>query len=132
MVLKKQDSKKRRLWFAFLISGGLMVVLSGCATSRHYLTTANQWVTLFLKAPKAQSVVFSSSLDGFEHHPARRGKSGIWEITVIGQNEFTYFYLVDGKMVHIPCLPKEKDDFGSKNCIFIPQNKKMIDPVTRL
>ena len=43
------------------------------------------------------------------------------EITVAAKAEFSYFYIVDG-VVHVPeCKFYEKDDFGSYNCVYVPE-----------
>ena len=78
----------RHLWFGLLLSA-VFFSIYGCVSKSHYMSITDQRVTLFLKAPEARSVVFSSSMDSFEHHPARRGNAGVWEITVPGKKEFT-------------------------------------------
>ena len=44
----------------------------------------------------------------------------MWEVTLSLGDEFRYFYMADGALVLPPCRYKEKDDFGSENCIFVP------------
>ncbi len=46
--------------------------------------------------------------------------SETWRVTLPGEYEFTYFYMIDGKPFLPPCRFTEKDDFGSENCIFVP------------
>ena len=94
------------------------VGLGGCTT--HYYSITGSKIHLYIKKPKAKSVFFASSLDGYELHRAERKDNGIWEVTVPLGDEFSYFYMADGTLLIPPCRYKEKDDFGSENCIFIP------------
>jgi len=92
---------------------------TGCAS--HYQRVSGQSVRLYLKASKTDDVFFCSSLDGFVLHPARRvDDTRVWEIAVPADAEFTYFYVVNGKVYLPSCRFKEQDDFGSQNCIFTP------------
>lgn len=97
----------------------ILVVCSGCAT--HYHKQHVDSVALYLKAPNAKNVQFVSSLDAFQRHPAQKVDYQIWEVNVPVVAEFKYFYIVDGS-VHIPdCRFRERDDFGSENCLFQPE-----------
>jgi len=94
----------------------IWVACSGCAT--HYYKQHTDMVTLYLKAPNAGNVQFASSLDEFKLHQAKKMRNQTWEVSVPLVAEFRYFYLVDGS-VHLPdCRIREKDDFGSENCLF--------------
>ena len=93
--------------------------LGGCST--HYYRINDSKIHLYLKEPKAKDVFFASSLDGFELHRAEQKKNGMWEVTLPLGTEFSYFYMADGVLLIPPCRYKEKDDFGSENCIFIPK-----------
>jgi len=103
-----------------LITVSLMflVCLSGCAT--HYYRIDGSKIHLYLKKPEAKNVYFASSLDGYELHQVKQKDNGIWEVTLSFGDEFRYFFIADGALVLPPCRYKEKDDFGSENCIFIP------------
>ena len=63
----------------------------------------------------------SSSVDGYQLHQAEKIDSKTWLVTMPVGSEFTYFYIIDGIAYVPPCRFKEKDDFGSENCIFIPE-----------
>ena len=95
------------------------VGLSGCTT--HYYRVKGSKIHLYLKKPDAKNVFFASSLDGYELHQAKQKDNGIWEVSVSFGDEFSYFYMADGDLLIPPCRYKEKDDFGSENCIFIPK-----------
>jgi len=90
----------------------------GCAG--HYHVINNGHVEMFLTAPQAQSVVLVVSSDPFQRVQAVRDESGMWKVTLNRPSEFKYFYLVDGKTYLPDCRLREKDDFGSNNCVFSP------------
>jgi hypothetical protein len=96
----------------------LITGLLGC--SKHYYRINGDTLHLFLKEPRAQQVSFASSMDGFELHNAIKFNSSTWIVRVPADKEFKYFYLIDGAVVAPFCRYKEKDDFGSENCIFMP------------
>jgi hypothetical protein len=92
--------------------------LVGCAASHYHLRQSDR-VTLYLRAPDAEEVLFASSLDGFTPHPTQKVGGFRWAVSVSADSEFRYFYILDGS-VHVPdCKFSEKDDFGSRNCIYI-------------
>ncbi len=64
-------------------------------------------------------MILFCSLDGFEPHETRND-DGRWVVSLPSDSPFRYYYLLDGKMFLPPCRMKEKDDFGSENCIFDP------------
>ena len=70
--------------------------------------------------PDARQVYFLSSLDGYKPRKAIRVNNWMWQIDAPDQNEFKYFYKVDGTVYLPNCRLKEQDDFGSQNCIYIP------------
>jgi len=89
---------------------------AGCAG--HFYREEADRVHLYLKDSHATEVRFASSLDGFDLHPVEKVGSRTWQITVPKMGEFQYFYQVDGR-IHIPdCRYREKDDFGSYNCLY--------------
>lgn len=94
------------------------VGLSGCTT--HYYRINGSKIYLYLKKPEAKSVYFASSLDGYELHRGKQKDNGMWEVTLPFGEEFSYFFMADGALSLPPCKYKEKDDFGSENCIFVP------------
>lgn len=96
----------------------LFVGLCGCTT--HYYRINGSKIHLYLIKPKVKDVYFASSLDGYELHRAEQKNNSMWEVAVPSGAEFSYFYMADGVLMIPPCMYKEKDDFGSENCIFIP------------
>ena len=96
------------------------VCLAGCAAT-HYHERQSDRVTFYLKAPEARGVAFASSLDDFQLHRAERVGDKRWKVTVATNSEFSYFYIVDGTVFVPECRFYEKDDFGSSNCIYIPE-----------
>lgn len=96
---------------------GLMVVMAGCTT--HYQKVQDDTLVLYLKKMDAQQVLFVCSLDGFEPHEARQ-LEGRWVVSLPSDDQFRYYYVVDGQIFLPACRMKEKDGFGSENCIFEP------------
>ena len=90
----------------------------GCAS--HYYKIKGNTVHLYLKRTDVKVIYFSSSLDGYELHKAQRIGGKTWKVEVPADVEFRYFYVING-VVYLPsCKFREKDDFGSENCIYIP------------
>ena len=94
------------------------LTLSACRS--HYFRTESDHVVLILKYQEARNVVLFCSLDGFKPRTAKN-ISGNWESAVQAGEIFKYFYQVDGTLFVPDCPMKEKDDFGSENCIYDPQ-----------
>jgi hypothetical protein len=103
-----------------LILTVVAVGLAGCAAA-HYYERHSDRVTFYLKAPAARGVAFASSLDDYRIHRAERAGSTRWKVTVASNAEFSYFYIVDGAIYVPECKFYEKDDFGSRNCIYVPE-----------
>ncbi|MEA3470275.1 MAG: hypothetical protein U9R24_00995 [Thermodesulfobacteriota bacterium] len=96
-----------------------LFLLSGCAGHFCYrIEGAN--VHFYLRNPDRATVLFASSLDGYKFHEVKRVKKGLWQVTVPAEREFRYFYVINGEVFLPPCKLKEKDDFGSENCIYSP------------
>ena len=97
-----------------------MVILltAGCAT--HEYRVINQELHIYLKDKGAENVYILSSLDEFTPRQATDTGSGTWEAVFPSDVEFRYFFLVDDEVMVPSCDMKEKDDFGSENCIYIP------------
>ncbi len=104
-------------WKAFL---SLFVVISviSCAQS-HYVELNGDSLALFYSDSSAQMVLFASSLDNFKYHPARRSGDDGWRVQVSHNDEFEYFYIVDGVVTIPDCKNTVMDDFGSKNCLYV-------------
>lgn len=94
-----------------------LLAFSGCA-SHGSPASPEAGAELLLFQPLAGQVLFYSSRNRFEPRAAERRRSGYWAVTVGCDDEFTYFYTVDGT-VHVPDCPlREQDDFGRNNCIY--------------
>ena len=92
--------------------------LGGCVT--HSQKIMGNQVSLYLRATGNQEVFFASSLDGFQRHPLTRHAEKSWVISLPAGREFTYFYIMNNQPFIADCPYKEKDDFGSENCLFVP------------
>ncbi len=92
---------------------------AGCAAT-HYHERQSDRVTFYLRAPEARGVAFVSSQDDYQIHRAERVNDSRWMVTVAANSEFRYFYIVDGRVYLPECELYEKDDFGSRNCIYVP------------
>jgi hypothetical protein len=99
----------------------IALCLAGCAASTHYHERQSDRVTFYLKAPGAKGVVFASSLDAFSPHLASKVDGSRWVVSVAAGSEFRYFYIVDGAVYVPECRFYEKDDFGSRNCLYVPE-----------
>jgi hypothetical protein len=97
----------------------LVIGLTGCTS--HFYQVKGELTYIYLEEPEARSVSFASSEDGYQLHQAEKIDSKTWLVTMPAGLEFTYFYIVDGAAYVPSCRFKEKDDFGSQNCIFIPE-----------
>ena len=97
----------------------IMLGISGKAA--HYYSIENGMVIFYLNLTGAQNVYFAHSLDNYIPHRVKAGKDGRWEFRTIANLEFSYFYIVDGNVYLPKCQFLETDDFGSKNCIFVPK-----------
>jgi hypothetical protein len=91
------------------------LALSSCST--HFYKVTGNDVTLYLEKPQAKDVVLFYSLNGYLGQELRQ-QDGLWQLTLPANISFKYFYRVDGEIFLPSCPMKEKDDFGSENCIF--------------
>jgi hypothetical protein len=98
----------------------LALFLSAVGCSAHYHTLSDGRVDFYLTAPAAQSVSLVVLGDAFKQVSAARNPLGTWKVSLLAENEFKYFYLVDGKIYLPECPLRERDDFGSNNCIYSP------------
>jgi hypothetical protein len=99
----------RLLAFVFLITG--------CAN--HCCYREGDQVRLCLMNGNAREVLLFSSVEGFGLQKAlKMNETTWWEVTVPDRGEFTYFYIVDGKVYLPDCRYREKDDFGAYNCLY--------------
>ena len=88
----------------------------GCVS--HSIQRSDGRAAFYLRCPRAHTVALATSLDGFVPHKARRSSSDLWVATVTADRDFSYFYLVDGKVFRPDCRVVEKDDFGGSNCVY--------------
>jgi len=102
--------------FVFVL--GLFLFNVGCAT--YHIEVKNEEVHIYLKKPEAENVYLLCSLDEYTPHPVAGDGSGKWGAVLPANMEFKYFFLVDGKVFIPACEMKEKDDFGSENCVYSP------------
>ena len=70
--------------------------LTACATPNYSVSVDPDRVILRLELPRAESVGFASSLDGFKIHDAHRVGTKTWEIQQAADGSFKYFFIVDG------------------------------------
>jgi hypothetical protein len=101
-----------------VLLGAFLILTQGCA--HHNLKVVGDTTTLTLISPRSENVQLACSLDGFVLHPARKLDDSTWEVQLPSASEFSYFYLVDGKVFVPKCAYTELDDFGSRNCMYVP------------
>jgi hypothetical protein len=101
-----------------LITAAVLVFIVGC--THHSVLVDKGTVTLSLRAPFVKNVQFASSLDSFVLHEARQDSDSNWLVRLPSDMQFSYFYLVDGEVFLPECTFSELDDFGSLNCVYIP------------
>lgn len=94
----------------------LLAAMLGC--SQHYYRKQGDHLYLYLSHAGAKTVLFAYSKDGYKLHRAEKLKPRTWEVSLPAAGEFSYFYIVDGQIFLPPCPLSEKDDFGSRNCLF--------------
>ena len=103
----------------FIAISLIFLFLSGCVNNYYYQVKGDE-LHIFFHEPKAGKVLFLSSLDQFELHETIKNEKGIWEICVPAGTAFEYFIIVDGTFKIPTCNQKQKDDFGSENCVYTP------------
>jgi hypothetical protein len=103
-----------------LITATLFLTMSLMGCTSHFYQVKGNLTHIYLEKSEAHAVSFASSEDGYQLHQAEKIDSKTWLVTMPAGLEFAYFYIIDG-IAYVPsCRFKEKDDFGSENCIFIP------------
>ena len=96
----------------------LLLLTAGCAVQQYRVI--NQELHIYLKDSEAETVYILSSLDEYTPRPATDTGAGYWEAVLPSDMEFKYFFLVDNEAFVPECEMKEKDDFGTENCVYIP------------
>lgn len=104
-----------RLPVAMLV---LTFLVSACAR-QHYIEAKDNSLSFFYRDIDAEQILFVSSIDRYQPHPARKVNKGVWKVTVPLAPEFDYFYLVDGVPTVPDCPYTILDDFGGKNCLYV-------------
>ena len=99
----------------------ILVVLSallaaGCAS--HDVRQNNGQAVFYLRCSQAREVALATSLDGFVPHKTRRTGFDLWVVEVKASQDFSYFYLVDGKVLMPDCRSIQQDDFGGVTCVY--------------
>lgn len=103
-----------------LIATGIVVgCLQGCALQHRTIVQADT-VTLLLNVPQAKQVQFASSVNHYTAQDATKNPEGHWVVTNLANQEFQYFYLIDGKPFIPECRFRQNDDFGTTNCRYLP------------
>ena len=69
--------------------------------------------------PGAREVKFASSLDQFQLRDGMK-ENGKWSWKLKKDREFTFFFIVDGEVAVPDCELTAADDFGLRNCIYVP------------
>ena len=106
-----------KTWAMLAIS----VLLGMAGNAGHYYRVQGDTVIFYLKKPAARNVYFAHSLDGFKLHRIEAGNPDTWAIAMAAKSEFSYFYVIDGHVYVPACEFREADDFGTENCIFVPE-----------
>ena len=96
----------------------LLSLMSGCA-KQHTVIVNGKSLVFQYRDDKAKEIILATSLDNFAYHRARRENNDLWIVHVPIQNEFSYFYIVDGQVKLPECPNSVFDDFGGKNCIYV-------------
>ncbi|MDW7772410.1 MAG: hypothetical protein SCH71_05910 [Desulfobulbaceae bacterium] len=104
-----------KLKLGFLLMA--LCCITGCS-KKHYYTIQEDSISLYYHNEEAAEVLFASSIDHFAVHPAEANNS-LWQISVPLREEFSYFYIVDGRVTLPECSLQQQDDFGSKNCLYV-------------
>lgn len=105
-----------------VLSGAVLtifILFTTACSPKHYTLARGNTLSLYFRQAKANKVIFASSIDQYQYHPATIAQDGVWEVTVPIQNEFAYFYIVDDVVTLPDCQQTVKDDFGSRNCLFV-------------
>ncbi len=95
-----------------------IILTLGCA-QQHSVHVHDDSLSFYYNDAKAKEIFFSSSADHFTYHRTIKGSGDVWQVTIPLTKEFSYFYIVDGKVTVPDCPHTVLDDFGTKNCLYI-------------
>jgi len=98
-----------------------ITLLSAACSPKHYTQVHDESIALYYEHTGAKEILFASSIDRFQLHPAIKVKGDTWEVIVPKEDEFSYFYLVDKILILPDCQFTVLDDFGAKNCLFVSE-----------
>ncbi|MBU0947044.1 MAG: glycogen-binding domain-containing protein [Proteobacteria bacterium] len=105
-----------RVTHVFLV---LLILCSMGCGKKYFVQVNDDSLSFFYPDTKAKDVSFAFSADHFRPHPATKGPENVWQVTVPLNNEFSYFYIVDGEVTLPDCPNTVLDDFGTKNCFYV-------------
>jgi hypothetical protein len=97
-----------------------MAAVIGCAARQPLYTIEADRLTIRVELPETEAVLFASSLDDFRLRNAQLVSERVWEIVQPADRTFTYFFMVGGRPYVPKCRLTEADDFGTRNCLFVP------------
>lgn len=97
----------------------LIFLMAACA-KEHSVQINDDTLSFYYRDGTAKEILFAGSHDHFNTHPAIKGSDSIWQMTVPLKKEITYFYIVDGVVTVPNCQNTVLDDYGSKNCLYVP------------
>ena len=105
-----------------LIAGMVAAMLSGCSTVSYSVKRYDHTIAFYARIPNAKTVYFVSNLTNFKKVKAKKESGNLWKATLPYNGGIVrYFYIVDGKVYLPPCKSYEKDDFGGKDCVYLPR-----------
>ncbi|MBT4287127.1 MAG: hypothetical protein HOD92_07285 [Deltaproteobacteria bacterium] len=109
---------KYKHYVSFLLL--LASLLIGCTS--HRIEKNTQGLKIFLKQENIVKLEFVSSINQFVPLTLKKNDNAEWIVKIPGKKTpFRYFYIRDGNFFLPDCKLKEKDDFGSENCIYDPE-----------
>nr|WP_320013059.1 hypothetical protein [uncultured Desulfobulbus sp.] len=97
----------------------LFLLIAGC-TPKHTVVVEKNTVIITVHMHQVDEVAFASSLDQYRRHLAQQGTHGQWSIGGLPNQEFKYFFIVDGSVMIPECRYTVQDDFGSMSCRHLP------------
>lgn len=102
--------------YKYMLLFFLLLSIAGCA--QHTIKVTGTSLIFQYRDDRAAEIFLATSLDNFQYHSANRKIGGQWVVHVPIERDFTYFYIVDGKIRLPHCPETVLDDFGGKNCFY--------------
>lgn len=103
--------------FKYMLLLSLLLPAAGCAR-QHTIETTGTALTFHYQDNRAEKIFLATSLDNYQYHSATKVKGNQWIVRIPLAQEFTYFYIIDGKVRLPDCSDTVLDDFGGKNCFY--------------